>query len=84
MMKAIALSRGEDGDKGMPTVVNLELNPRHGLIKHLSGLKDKDAATAKLVAEQIYDNALISAGMLEDPRAMIARLHQLLEKVGPA
>ncbi|QYY37164.1 molecular chaperone HtpG [Ruficoccus sp. ZRK36] len=82
MMKAMAQARGEDAGADMPTLVNLELNPRHGLIKHLAELKDKDADTAKLVAEQVYDNALISAGMLEDPRAMINRLHQLLEKVG--
>ncbi len=80
MMKAVAQSRGED-QSGMPASVNLQLNPRHGLIKRLAELKDSDADTAKLVAEQVMDNALISAGLLEDPRTMIARLHQLLEKV---
>ncbi|MEM9226549.1 MAG: molecular chaperone HtpG [Verrucomicrobiota bacterium] len=82
MMKAVAQSRGEDDPQAaMPASVNLQLNPRHGLIKRLAELKDADADTAKLVTEQLFDNALISAGLLDDPRTMIARLHQLLEKV---
>lgn len=66
---------------GIDFTVNLEINPRHGLIKSLSTLKDSDADTAKLVTEQLYDNALISAGFLDDPRTMINRMNQLLEKV---
>lgn len=81
MMKAMAQSRGESAPADLPNAVNLEINARHGLIHHLAELKDSDAETAKLVAEQVYDNALISAGMLEDPRGMINRLHELLAKV---
>jgi molecular chaperone HtpG len=36
---------------------------------------------ARLVAEQILDNALISAGLLEDTTKMVARLYKLLESV---
>ena len=36
---------------------------------------------AKLVAEQLLDNALISAGLLDDATAMVARLNKLLESV---
>ena len=36
---------------------------------------------AKLVAEQILDNALISAGLLDDATPMVARLYKLLETV---
>ncbi len=61
--------------------VNLEINLGHELIKNLSSLKDKDADTAKLVAEQVLDNALISAGYLEDPRDMVSRVYKILEKV---
>jgi molecular chaperone HtpG len=68
-------------DVNMQNSVNLEINTKHELIKNLSALKDKDADTAKLVAEQILDNALISAGYLEDPRDMVGRVYQLLEKV---
>jgi molecular chaperone HtpG len=33
------------------------------------------------VAEQILDNALIAAGLLEDPSSMVARIYKLLESV---
>ena len=61
--------------------INLEINPRHPLIKNLAALSDKDETLAKLVAEQIHDNALIAAGYLEDPRGMVNRLYDLLERV---
>ena len=33
------------------------------------------------MSKQIYDNALVAAGLLEDPRAMLGRLNGLLEKL---
>lgn len=68
-------------DVEMQNSVNLEINPGHELIQNLSALKDKDSDTAKLVAEQILDNALIAAGYLEDPRDMVSRVYKLLERV---
>jgi len=64
-----------------PQAVNLQVNARHPLIRQLATLREKDTDTAKLVAEQIYDNALIAAGMLEDPRRMTDRIYTLLEKL---
>lgn len=34
---------------------------------------------ARLVAEQVFDNARISAGALDDPREMVGRIHDILE-----
>jgi len=68
-------------DMNTQNSVNLEINPGHELIKNLSALKDKDADTAKLVTEQILDNALIAAGYLEDPREMVSRVYKILEHV---
>ncbi len=68
-------------DVDMKNSVNLEINPGHELIKNLASLKDKDTDTAKLVSEQILDNALISAGYLEDPRDMVSRVYKILERV---
>lgn len=68
-------------DVNMQNSVNLEINPRHELIKNLAGLKDKDPDIAKLVTEQILDNALIAAGYLEDPREMVSRVYKILELV---
>jgi molecular chaperone HtpG len=61
--------------------VNLEINPRHGLIKKLVTLKDKDADLAKLVVEQLLDNTLIVAGFLEDQRSMVERLYKILDRI---
>jgi molecular chaperone HtpG len=72
----------EGGIPGMPTPsVKLQINPKNSIIRGLSELKDKDEPTAKLVANQLLDNALASANLLDDPREMIARSYQALEKI---
>jgi len=76
MMKAM---NKEGGDS--PLRVNLEINPRHAVIKRLFETHTSNADRAKLVAEQLLDNALISAGLLDDVTSMVARLNKLLESV---
>ena len=76
MMKAM----NKDGAE-TPLRVNLEINPRHPVIKRLNTTREADPEKARLVAEQVLDNALISAGLLEDPTKMVARLYKLLESV---
>ncbi|XP_012691734.2 heat shock protein 75 kDa, mitochondrial [Clupea harengus] len=58
----------------------LEINAGHDLIKKLHSLKDSNSELAQLLLEQIYDNAMIAAGLNDDPRPMIARLNDLLTK----
>ncbi len=76
MMKAM----NKDG-ADLPQKANLEINPRSAVIKRLFEIHTAAPDKAKLVAEQILDNALISAGMLEDATPMVARLYKLLETV---
>ena len=76
MMKAM----NKDGSD-LPQKVNLEINPRSAVMKRLFETHTAAPEKAKLVAEQILDNALISAGMLEDATPMVARLYKLLESV---
>ena len=64
-----------------PLRVNLELNPRHAVIRRLHEMHSANPERAQLVAEQLLDNALIGAGLLDDPSAMVARLNKLLETV---
>lgn len=75
MMKAM--------QQDIPTqpAVALEVNAKHPLIKQLAALSEKDGETAALIAEQIYDNALISAGYMEDARNSVPRIYKLLEKL---
>ena len=60
--------------------VELEINPRHPLVKKLAEAKDKDPELAKMVASQLLDNALISAGLLDDARDTVKRMNALMEK----
>ncbi len=60
--------------------VELEINPRHPLIRKLSESKDSNPELAKLVALQLLDNALIAAGLLEDARDTVSRMNTLMEK----
>jgi molecular chaperone HtpG len=60
--------------------VELEINPRHPLIKKLAVAKDEHPELAKLVARQLFDNALIAAGLLEDARETVKRMNVLMEK----
>ncbi|XP_069838216.1 heat shock protein 75 kDa, mitochondrial [Dendropsophus ebraccatus] len=58
----------------------LEINTGHLLIKKLGELKNTDEDLAKLLLDQIYENAMIAAGLNDDPRPMVGRLTELLTK----
>lgn len=68
-------------DTGAPSAVRLEINPAHDLMAKLNGLRESNPDVAKLVAEQIYDNSMIAAGFVEDPRTMVNRIYDLLGKI---
>jgi TNF receptor-associated protein 1 len=60
--------------------VELEINPRHPLVKKLAEARTAQPEIAQLVAAQLLDNALISAGLLDDARETIKRMNSLMEK----
>jgi HSP90 family molecular chaperone len=76
VMRAAGQSQGlqEFGAK------NLEINSRHPLIKNLATLREKDEPFARTVVEQIFDNALIQAGLVVDSRQMVERNYRILER----
>lgn len=55
-----------------------EINPDHPLIYNLFQAHNANPEMSRLVAEQLFDNALISAGLVEDPRMMVPRLNEIL------
>ena len=61
----------------------LELNPKHAIIKGIERLRrdesEEKVRIAKLLAEQVFDNARVAAGALDDPREMVGRIHEILE-----
>ena len=80
-MRRIMKSMKQDGPDLPGAKPDFEINPAHPIMAQLDAMRQKDAALATSVAEQILDNSRVAAGQLEDPRAMLARLNQLLEKV---
>jgi molecular chaperone HtpG len=43
-------------------------------------LRATDEEFAKNVVQQIFDNALIQAGLMVDPRQMVERSYRILER----
>ncbi|HVJ48821.1 molecular chaperone HtpG [Desulfitobacterium sp.] len=58
----------------------LEINPAHALILRLNDLRKQEDSFARLAAEQLFANAQIAAGIIVDPRGMVNRLNEILEK----
>jgi TNF receptor-associated protein 1 len=80
-MRKVLRSMRKEGDPEPEMKFNLEINPRHPIITRLDAMRVSDPSLAEKVAEQLYDNARVAAGVLEDPRTMLKRLNELLEKV---
>ena len=77
MMKAL----NRDGEAGPESKPDIEINPDHALIVSLEKLRGTDAELGKIVAQQVADQALAAAGLLDDPRTMLGRMTGLLEKL---
>merc|ERR1719159_426172 len=77
MMKNLMAGRENDGMGNIP--VTLELSPSHHVVTTLFTIKDSNDAVARIAVEQIFDTACIAAGMLDDPRTLLARLNKVLE-----
>ncbi|MHB8791235.1 MAG: molecular chaperone HtpG [Desulfobulbaceae bacterium] len=60
---------------------NMEINPASPLIKKLSQLRGADQDFARDITEQIYDNAMIQAGLLVDSQQMVSRNYRILERM---
>jgi HSP90 family molecular chaperone len=81
MERVMAASRSEKGIMGEVSKKNLEINSASELIGKLAGLMVSDESFAAEVALQIYDNAMIQAGLTVDPLEMVERNYRILGKV---
>ena len=63
------------------SVVRLEINGNHALIKNLASMREKDGEFAAIIVEQLFDNALLAAGYMENPGSMVGRINKLLERL---
>jgi molecular chaperone HtpG len=77
-MRAMMKAMGQEVPAVKPV---LEINPRHALVKKLSALRSERPEIATLVAQQLVDQALLSAGLVEHPQELATRMNEILEKV---
>ena len=60
----------------------LEVNCKHPLLLSINAARkssdSKVQKVAKDIAFQIYDNARVAAGTMDDPREMLGRLNEIL------
>lgn len=75
-----AMLKAMNQDAPLPRVT-LEINPRHSLIRRLAArtAADGDDPLARMIAEQIRDNALLNAGLLDSPQSTISRIEKVIE-----
>lgn len=59
--------------------VELELNPRHPLVHALAAAQKENSGLARLAAEQLLDQSLLAAGLLEDRIGLVNRGFRLIE-----
>ena len=80
-MRRVMKMMNREGGPSLDAKPDLEINPGHPMLAQLEKIRHTDAVLAGEVSEQIFDNALVAAGLLDDPRAMLARMNSLLEKL---
>ena len=81
-MERIMLAQGAPEEQmAMGAKKDMEINPTSPLIKKLADLRVKNQDFARDVVEQIFDNAMIQAGLLVDPQQMVNRNYRILERM---
>lgn len=84
MERVLAMSRQEKGLLSENSKKNLEINMKNPLIKRLAEIKNEDEDFATQIAEQIYDNAMIQAGLLVNHLEMVERNYRILNRATKA
>jgi len=58
----------------------IQVNTAHPIIKYINIIRNHDENLAKDSLLQLFDNALIQAGLVDDNRTMVPRINKILEK----
>jgi len=77
MMKNLMAGKEDTGMGNIP--MTLELSAKHHIVTTLLAIKDTNEPVARIAIEQLFDNACIAAGTLDDPRVLLTRLGKVLE-----
>jgi len=76
---AMRMMRKMYGEKTEVGPQKMEINPQHPMILKLYTLLTENEKLARVVAEQVYNNAMISAGLVDDARAVVGNINDLME-----
>jgi len=80
-LKTNLLQRNKQQEIYKVLQLNFDINPKHPLIKKLYTIhKSNNTQLATMLGQQLIDNALVTAGLVEDPRLVLTGLNKLLEK----
>jgi TNF receptor-associated protein 1 len=79
-MRRVMKAAGKDASG--PGAQILEINHAHPLITKIKELRagKTDKGFLQSCVEQIYDNALTEAGLMENPRTMIERIYEIMDR----
>ncbi len=80
-MERVLRATAREDHLAMSGKKNMEINPTSTLIKKLSQLREADQAFARDVTEQIYDNAMLQAGLFVDSQQLVSRNYRILERM---
>jgi len=59
--------------------MTLEINPNHDLIVKLNAARKVDGEMSKEIAIQLWENAQVNAGVIDDPRSMLKRIERFMD-----
>ena len=77
LMRMVDTSEGNSDGIPLPKQ-HVEINPKHQVIVGIYDLIDKEPTLARVLAEQVFDNCLVAAGLMDDSRTMLPRLNDIL------
>lgn len=58
--------------------LTMEVNPNHEIIVKLNEMRKTDMAVASMVARQLLDNTMLSAGMVTDIKEVVGRVNRMI------
>lgn len=77
-MRAMLKQMGTDAPE---MKANIEVNAKHSLIKKLATFREAKPELAEKVAKQLADNALLAAGLVENPGKVVGGMSEVLEEL---
>ena len=77
-MRAMMKAMGSDAPE---MKASIEVNAKHSLIKKLASFREAKPELAEKVAKQLADNALLAAGLVENPGLVVSGMGEVLEEL---